>query len=215
VAHNARLGHLTNSHAPSSRQTFLAGLSGASDNIFLSWGSHMDHRHLDRLSHLPGAGLFGQDGRISIDEFGRTRVKEDPVLIILKGHLIIEETLVDICSRLLTNPAALEKDKVNFSTRLNLVQALIGDGELPENIWHALRDLNKIRNDLAHKLEPKNIEDLFCKFIKRFEEFEDFRSLLDYKKDIPERLTTCIIFLSGMLSSIGNPADEHGGDDGR
>jgi len=175
----------------------------------------MDHRHLDRLSHLPGAGLFGQDGRISIDEFGRTRVIEDPVLIILKGHLIIEETLVDICSRLLTNPAALEKGKVNFSTRLNLVRALTDDGELPENIWHALYDLNKIRNDLAHNLEPKNIEDQFCHFFKPFEEFDDVRSLLDSKKDIPERLTTCIIVLSAMLSSIWKPADEHGGDDGR
>jgi uncharacterized protein YutE (UPF0331/DUF86 family) len=171
--------------------------------------------HPDRLSHLPGVALLGQDARISIDEFGRPRVKEDPVLIILKGHLIIEEILIDICSRLLTNPAALEKGKVNFSTRLNLVRALIDNDELPENIWHALYDLNKIRNDLAHNLEPENIEDRFCQFIKRFEEFEEVRWFLDSEKDISERLTTCIIVLTGILSGIGKPADEHGGDDER
>lgn len=151
---------------------------------------------LRRAKHLPSPLL---------DATGAALVMSGPVLIILKGHLLVEATLVDICSRLLANPAALEKGKVNFSTRLNLVQALIDDDEVPEPIWHALRDLNDIRNLLAHKLEPENIEARLCQFVKRLEDFECVLSL-DKENGINERLRSCIIYLSGLLSQVGKPA---------
>ena len=55
--------------------------------------------------------------------------------------------------------------------------------ETSEGLIDALRDLNTIRNALAHNLEPKNIENQFCQLFKRFEEFEEVRSLLDDKSD--------------------------------
>jgi uncharacterized protein YutE (UPF0331/DUF86 family) len=167
---------------------------------------------LHRLAkHLPARRLLGHlplEDRISIDRLGNAWMTEDLTLIILKGHLLVEAALVDICARLLANPAALEEENVRFSTRLNLVQALLDDDILPENIWHALRHLNRIRNALAHNLEPKNIEAMLCQFFKQLDEFEDFASLRDDKEGIPNRLTGCIAFLSGVLSNIGKPENE-------
>jgi uncharacterized protein YutE (UPF0331/DUF86 family) len=165
---------------------------------------------LHRLAkHLPPRRLLGHlppEDRISIDRLGNAWVTEDLTLIILKGQLLVEAALVDICARLLANPATLEKER--FSTRLNLVRALLDDDILPENIWHALRHLNSIRNALAHNLEPKNIEAMLCQFFEQLDEFEDFASLYDDKEGIPTRLTRCIAFLSGVLSNIGKPKNE-------
>ena len=129
-----------------------------------------------------------------------------------KGHLLIEAALVDICSRLLVNPAALEKGRVNFLTRVNLVQALLDDGEVPEDIWHALRGLNSLRNALAHNLEPEDIEAQLCKFVKGLEEFDKNLRVLHDEMSIPERLRGSIIYLSGLLSHVSEPPDETGGD---
>jgi hypothetical protein len=169
---------------------------------------NMDSDSIYRLAqHLP------RPRRISVDD--RTAwVMEDPVqLIILKGHLLVEAELVDICSRLLANPSALEKDKVNFPARLNLVRALIDDGDVPEAIWQALGDLNKIRNKLAHNLEPKDIERELPRFFHRFDEFDDFRQL-HIEEALPSRLISCLFFLCGVLSGIGKPVTTQTESDG-
>src|SRR6266581_2571821 len=111
--------------------------------------------------HLPGRRLLGQlppdADRLDIDAIGTVWVMEDPLLITLKGHLIIEAALADICTRLLANPPALERDRMGFVARLNLVCALLDPGYLPDSIVQSLRDLNRIRNSLAHNLEPGDL----------------------------------------------------------
>jgi hypothetical protein len=164
--------------------------------------------------HLPTRRLLGHPpphDRISIDRIGTAWVYEDVTLIILKGHLLIEAALVDICARVLENPAALETEKppLRFSTRLNLIRALLGDDALPESVWYALKDLNRIRNALAHNLEPTDIDTQLGKFFERLDEFEDFRSLHEKDETISERLTGCLWFLCGVLEHIGEPTAEH------
>jgi hypothetical protein len=57
---------------------------------------------LERLfKHMPGISLLDHllpDERVDV--------------IVLKGHLIIEAALVDICARLLKSPQALERGRV-------------------------------------------------------------------------------------------------------
>ncbi len=113
----------------------------------LLMGKHLPTRQL--LGHLP------PEDRLYVDDAGNIWVTADPLLVILKGHLIIEKALTDICARLLTNPPALERGNVRFSTRLDLVCALL-DPALPESVVHAMRELNRLRNALVHNLEPKN-----------------------------------------------------------
>jgi hypothetical protein len=166
-------------------------------------------RSLGRIAkHLPNTTLDDPLNRITIDARGRVWVTEDTTLAVLKGHLIIEAELIDICGRLLKNPAALEAENVRFSVRLKLVRALVDQDAMPESIWNAIEDLNRIRNKLAHQLEPKGIEDELRQFFARFDEFEDWGMILADEKSIPERLTSCFLLLCGALSRIRKPTDD-------
>ena len=76
-------------------------------------------RSLGRITkHLPYTTLDDPLNRITIDARGRIWVIEDTTLVLLKGHLLIEAELIDICGRLLKNPDALEAGRVSFSVRL-------------------------------------------------------------------------------------------------
>jgi hypothetical protein len=85
--------------------------------------------------HLPNTTLDDPIARITVDARGRVWVTEDTTLVILKGHLIIEAELIDICGRLLESPDRLEAGRVPFAVRLNLVRALVGDDAMPESFW--------------------------------------------------------------------------------
>ena len=123
-------------------------------------------RSLGRITkHLPNTTLDDPFNRITIDARGRIWVNEDTTLVLLKGHLLIEAELIDICGRLLKNPDALEAGRVSFSVRLNLVRALVGEDAMPESFWHAMKHFNKIRNDLAHQLKPEGIDKAFHEFL--------------------------------------------------
>jgi uncharacterized protein YutE (UPF0331/DUF86 family) len=168
--------------------------------------------------HLPNSTISDPLERITIDGHGRVWVSEDTTLLVLKGHLIIEAELIDICGRLLKNPGALEAENVRFSVRLNLVRALLGsDHGMPEAFWHAIEDLNRIRNKLAHNLEPKGLEDSLRQFFNRFDEFEDCRAVLRIHEaeSTPQRLKSCILFLSGALSGIGKSDDMQASEAGQ
>jgi len=145
----------------------------------------------NRLDHL---------SRVKIDSRGRLWVDEDTVIIILRGHLIVEHELVDICGRFLQQPDALP-DRLNFDTRLRLVRAVLGDGEFPKAVYDILKDLNRIRNKLAHVLDSNHLNDDLDEFYKRFSMFPDVKQLLE-DEGVPERLTTCITVICGMLGSI-------------
>jgi hypothetical protein len=161
-------------------------------------------KSLGRMAaHLPNMTMNDPLARITVDDRGRVWVTEDTTLVILKVHLVIEAELIDICGRCLKSPEALEASRVSFGLRLNLVRALVGNDAMPEIFWQAINDINRIRNKLAHNLEPHGIDGELEQFFRRFGEIDDFRSLLRDVKSLPQRLITCLCFLTGALSGIG------------
>jgi hypothetical protein len=159
---------------------------------------------LDRIAkHLPNTSI-DHLSRFTVDERGRIWVEEDTTLIILRGHLILEHELIDICKRFVCQPDALP-NRIGFEIRLQLVRAIVGDERLPKTFCDILFDLNQIRNKLTHVLDPKDIEnDLQC-FVNRFSVFTDFDGI-SRSESMPARLSSCIVFLTGALSSI-KPVD--------
>lgn len=57
-------------------------------------------------------------------------------------------------------PSALKLDGKGwgFAQILSLAEALCS-GEIHDDIWLCLKRINRIRNDMAHNLEPKDLED--------------------------------------------------------
>jgi hypothetical protein len=161
---------------------------------------------LDRaIKHLPNITLDPLS-RVYRDENGHIWTTDDTLVVILKGHLLVEAELIDICRRLLVNPNAMAGDKIGFYSRLNLVRALVGDDDpVPGSFWKALTILNNLRNTLAHNLEHDRVETLIGDFLKVFEDFPDFSAINNLRDNINTRLVGCMVFLCGGLSGVGKP----------
>lgn len=82
---------------------------------------------------------------------------DDVSLIVLKGHLIIEEMLYDLVEVYCVSKPALEKAKLTFSQLLHLACAIVKP-QLMDTCSLAIGQLNTIRNSLVHNLKPKQIE---------------------------------------------------------
>jgi len=98
----------------------------------------------------------------SVDESAERFVRlmpqsTDPVLLILKGHLLVEEHIQAVLNDLLARPELLEEARLTFYQRMRLVQSLLGEGN-DDYLWMSIRKLNTLRNRMAHVLELNDLE---------------------------------------------------------
>jgi len=77
----------------------------------------------------------------------------DLELILLKGHLLIEEVLTAIINAGIRKPAVLEAAKIPFAMKQKIARAVIPGTDMPL-LWEAVSSVNTARNALAHGLEP-------------------------------------------------------------
>lgn len=122
----------------------------------------------------------------------------DLTLIVLKGHLLVEEAVNDLLSTLLKNPEALRQATLSFYQRLKLLQALgfVSDRELS-----SAEKLNNLRNRFAHTLEPQDTEVLIRRFLADWESDE----VAEYEweqKSIQVRLKNCLSYLVASLYGV-------------
>lgn len=103
---------------------------------------------------------------------------ENPIQVILKGHLYIEHELIELLKRKLVDHTKLNLNKCTFSMLYKLVFAM---GLLPDEIYYVIKAINNLRNDCAHNLsytfgpkEWKYIEDTLSGNFKR--QYESFLS---------------------------------------
>jgi len=79
-------------------------------------------------------------------------------LVILKAHLLIEEQVRQIVDERLKNPLALVDARLGCHQAICLAQSFFDEDHDP-SLWVAIKKLNKIRNCIAHRLEPEGIHD--------------------------------------------------------
>jgi hypothetical protein len=85
---------------------------------------------------------------------------EDGTLIVLKGHLVLEELLRAKLERGLKDPTQLRKSNLSFYQVLCLARGLFGDicapgdSENPRSVWDIVEAWNTLRNRLAHRIAP-------------------------------------------------------------
>lgn len=91
--------------------------------------------------------------------------QSDMTLVVLKGHLLVEELLHDVVQSRLVHPGAIEKANLRFMQLSSLAEALVGKTEYVE-LWIAIERLNRIRNQLAHHLEPRALDQMIEEFLK-------------------------------------------------
>jgi len=78
-------------------------------------------------------------------------ITKDPTVVILRGHLLIEELLDNIISLHLKKPSALKDARLTFFQKMRLVQGLLGYGK-DDSTLKTIKALNKLRNQISHRL---------------------------------------------------------------
>jgi hypothetical protein len=112
------------------------------------------------------------------------RRSNDFALVVLKGHLLLEESVNHLLEALLYRPEAIEGANLRFYQKLCLIRALaptegaksLEDPEGPGWIFRMLdaaEKLNTMRNRLAHHLDAPQIEAQARDFLSFCEEPED------------------------------------------
>jgi hypothetical protein len=84
---------------------------------------------------------------------------EEPELILLKGHLLIEEVLFALLGHKMRKSSSLEKARLSFAQIVSLVEGLYDGEDLNQSwLYAACHQLNKIRNRLAHNVRPDGLD---------------------------------------------------------
>jgi hypothetical protein len=78
----------------------------------------------------------------------------DISIIVLKGHLLVEQLLNSLLSRECHSPGELRKIRLRFPQKVALVKAIVFL-PFPDELWGFLELINQLRNDIAHELEPE------------------------------------------------------------
>ena len=104
---------------------------------------------------------------------------QDVELVLLKGHILIEQQVRLLIERRLRNPGALREANAELESHqaIRLAQAFFPPDHQPET-WRAVLKLNKMRNDIAHNLLPPQslndqIRDWVGSFPSGFSDFPD------------------------------------------
>jgi hypothetical protein len=82
---------------------------------------------------------------------------QDEALVVLKAHLVAETLLYEIVDDMLPNAGALDSARLSFPQLLSLVESLRTIAR-EKWIWNALRHLNALRNEYAHKLTSERLK---------------------------------------------------------
>ena len=79
----------------------------------------------------------------------------DLVLVILKGHLLIEQRIREFIAERMLSTKPLESARLSAHQVICLAESLTLPNEEICKLWRFIRELNSIRNQLAHQLDPK------------------------------------------------------------
>ncbi|CAI1710887.1 hypothetical protein [Serratia proteamaculans] len=134
----------------------------------------------------------------------------DMTSLVLKSHLFVEEILYEIVLLHCKVPEALEGIQFSFHHKLKLAEALYGVHmykiEFPRNIWPVLDALNKLRNELAHRIDSPKLENKIINFLRLSEKnlmkekpLQPFNEILYDSKLLMERMLTILWYMLGSL----------------
>jgi len=122
----------------------------------------------------------------------------DPVLIILKGQLLIERLVRRFIISRLQNPEAFSRIQLNSAQCIALAESMCLQNKEPEWLWTQVKELNGIRNKLAHKLDDENIDGRIGNFVS---------TIANAQKMESKTLTSAIARLYGMVKGLCDLAE--------
>jgi hypothetical protein len=122
----------------------------------------------------------------------------DELLIILKGHLLVEFMIRSFVQRRMLNPDALSSARLSSYAMISLAEALCLPNGEPKWLWARVKELNALRNKLAHNLKVEGLR----------KQIDDFVSAINARKSLSNNnLSGAIARLYGMLKGLKDVSD--------
>ena len=120
---------------------------------------------------------------------------DDPIFVILRVHLLVEERLRDILARLSQAPEELKAARLSFHQALCLCRAVIGRQDDPASDFMAR--LNEMRNRIAHHLDPGDFDELLGSVVVKLR--ADYAGHLDTPLD---RFRAAVLYTCGYFDAM-------------
>jgi hypothetical protein len=147
--------------------------------------------------------LLSQNPALSADDraFGAKFLKDiagkDTIGAVIRAHLYVESTLNQLIEECLFRPKAMNVVELSFRFKVPLAAAL---GIIPEDFQPPLKQLNALRNKLAHRLDAEisnsDLERLFHSFA------QDDRDAMTGDKQLQNILAYMHGCLHGQLNRV-------------
>ncbi|KIK82981.1 hypothetical protein [Pseudomonas sp. W15Feb9B] len=87
----------------------------------------------------------------------------DEQAAVLKAHLLIEGVIRDFCYKSVRNPDHLRGLRLTFQQIVGLARSFMPMNSGTEHFWGMVNQLNKLRNLMAHELEPDQTKSDKCR----------------------------------------------------
>lgn len=100
----------------------------------------------------------------------------DIILVILKGHLLIEQKVREFISERMLTPKALDAAQLETHQAICLAEALTLPNDMPKSLWETVKQLNTLRNRIAHEVEYAGIKDRIANIQKTYRKQFDVKS---------------------------------------
>ena len=128
------------------------------------------------------------------------RATDDIELILLKGHLVLEQVLNELLSFHIKSDKRLNSLNLMFAKKLELLIALEDGGRFIESGIDQLKEINRIRNKLAHKLDFDEYHDDLKAWACSVVGYTPVT--LNRKRTYRNTLIKAFYLLAGMLSGV-------------
>lgn len=126
--------------------------------------------------------------------------------MVLRAHLLCEELLRNLLRRFAPRPDALKDTRLTFNQILRIAQAFTPVGNVPK-LCHDLELLNRIRNALAHEIEPQNVQQPIKELVR---EAMTYTAGVSKKPTKQVLLRMALSVVIGQLHAIGEYIDAVG-----
>lgn len=130
----------------------------------------------------------------------------DVDLLVLKGHLLVEQFLTSLIESYCWKPEFLEDARLSFFNKVKLVRCFVMHPMPDDSIWDNVERLNRLRNELAHKWKPEKRKKLIRHFLtyraKEHEKVDPSSIDLSTDERCAEEVSRSISWLIGQLSVL-------------
>jgi len=141
--------------------------------------------------------------QLMLDRFNAALASVDETtLVLLKGHLLIEEALVKIIELHTYHHEHLDAARLGFNQKACVARSLaFRRADIGE--WELIQAINSLRNDLAHHLESDEREKKLSRLREVYlREAAGMGNVDEHRLDPPHLIASACALVLGVLSSI-------------